>query len=217
MTWRPFRNSGLKIAALGLGTLLWMTVSGQQVERSAVVQLQFRNVPAALELTGDTPPTVNVRLRGASGQISALEPGQVVATLDLTDARPGPRVFPLTPDHINVPLGVEVKSVEPATVSVTLEESRTAEVPVKPSIEGEPAPGYEVAEIVCDPKTVGVIGPESHVKDLPPAITERISIQGAKATVTETVGMGVSDSAVRLREPRSAKVTIRIVPSKIKG
>lgn len=211
MAWHPFRNLGLKVAALGLGTLLWVTISGQQVERRVSVQLQFRNVPASLELTGDTPPTVNVRLRGAAGQISALEPGQVVATLDLTDARPGPRVFPLTPEHVSVPLGVEVKAVEPSTVSVTLDESRTAEVLVKPTIDGDPAPGFEVADIFCDPKTVTVVGPESHLKDLPSAITDRISIDGAKATITETVNMGVSDPAVRLREARTARVVIKII------
>ena len=33
MAWHPFQHFGLKVAALALGTLLWLTVSGQQVER----------------------------------------------------------------------------------------------------------------------------------------------------------------------------------------
>ena len=33
MAWHPFRNLGLKIAALVLGTLLWLTVSGHEIER----------------------------------------------------------------------------------------------------------------------------------------------------------------------------------------
>ena len=101
MAWRPFRNIGLKITAFCLGIVLWITVSGQQVERSVLVQLQFRNVPAALDLAGDTPRTVDVRVRGAAGLISPLEPYQVVATIDLTNARAGVRVFPLTVEHIS--------------------------------------------------------------------------------------------------------------------
>jgi len=215
MAWHPFRNPGLKIAALGLGTLLWITVSGQQVERSTVVQLQFRNVPSNLELTGDTPPTVNVRLRGASGQISALEPGQVVATIDLTDAKQGPRVFPLTADHISVPLGIEVKSVEPATVSVVLEPSKTTQVVVKPATDGDPAAGFDVLEVSAEPRTVTVVGPASRLVDHSnlSAITERISIEGAKTTVTETVSVAVSDPSVRLLDPRPVRVTIRIGPA----
>ena len=34
MAWHPFRNFGLKVAALGLGTLLFFTVSGPRVERT---------------------------------------------------------------------------------------------------------------------------------------------------------------------------------------
>lgn len=215
MAWNPFRNLGLKAAALGLGFLLWVTVSGQEVERSVLVQLQFRNVPTSLEITGDPPRAVDVRLRGASGQISQLEAALVVATVDLTGARPGVRVFPLTGEHISVPLGIEVKSVDPATVSLTLEKSATADAVVKATIDGEPAPGFEVGEVTWDPKVVAVVGPESRLKAKPSAVTERISIEGATASVTETVGMGVTDPAVRLREPKSAHVTIKIVPSPV--
>jgi YbbR domain-containing protein len=220
MAWNPFRHFWLKIAAIGLGTVLWITVSGQQVERSVVVQLQFRNVPVALEITGDTPHTIDVRLRGASGQFSQLAPSDVVATIDLTDARPGVRVFPLTADHISVPLGIEVKSVDPATISLNLEKSASTAVMVNPTIDGDPAPGYEVDEIISDPKTVVVVGPESRIKAVPSAVTERISIEGATRTVTETVSMGASDSAVRLSHPQSARVTIKIVsapPTRFSG
>jgi YbbR domain-containing protein len=215
MAWRPFRNIGLKVAALGLGVGLWITVSGQQVERNVLVQLQFRNIPSSLEITGDTPRTVDVRVRGAAGLISPLEPYQVVATIDATDARPGVRVFPLTAEHISVPLGVEVKSVDPSTISLTLEKSGTAQVQVKPTIDGLPAPGYDVGETTWTPKTVEVIGPESRLRDHPSAITERISIEGATATIAETVSMAVSDPSIRLRQAQSARVTVTIVPAPV--
>ncbi len=215
MTWHPFRNAGLKVAALGLGILLWMTVSGQQVERSVVVQLQFRNVPTALEITGDAPRTVNVRLQGSTGLISRLDSAEVVVTVDLTAARPGVRVFPLTVDDISVPLGVQVKSVDPATVSLTLEKTATAEVPVKPTIDGDPAPGYDVVDVKCDPATVTAVGPESRVKEGPDALTERISISGARATIVENVSMAISDPAVRLRNPRPARVTVTIAQAPV--
>ena len=214
MAWHPFRHPGLKLAALGLGTLLWITVSGQQVERSVLVQLQFRNVPPALEITGDTPRTVDVRVRGAAGLISRLEPTEIVATVDMTDTRPGVRVFPLTADHITVPLGVEVKSVDPSTVSLTLEKTVQAKAAVKPTIDGDPAPGYQLDGVDVEPKTVVILGPESHLKGPQAAltaVTERISIDGATSTITETVSMAMSDPAVRLRDPQTARVTVRIV------
>jgi YbbR domain-containing protein len=215
MSWNPFRNIGLKLAAFGLAVLLWVTISGQQVERPVLVQLQFRNVPASLELASDTPRTVDVRVSGAAGLISALEPYQIVATIDLTDARPGVRVFPLTNEQISVPLGVEVKSVDPPTISLALERTATARVTVKPTIDGDPAPGFEVGTVTCQPRMVDVVGPESHLVDLPSAITERISIEGATATMVETVSLGLSDPAVRLQQAQTARVTIQIVPAPV--
>ena len=215
MAWSPFRGIGLKLAALGLGLVLWMTVSGQQVERSVLVQLQFRNVPSSLEITGNPPRTVDVRLRGTSGLISRLETIDVVATIDVTDVRPGVRVFPLTVDQISAPLGVQVMSVDPSTVSLTLEESATADVPVKATIDGEPAAGFDIEEVVCEPKTVTIRGPASRVKAGLAALTERISVEGVAATMTETVSMAVSDSTARLRDTQNVRVTIKIVPAPI--
>jgi YbbR domain-containing protein len=215
MAWRPFRNIGLQLAALGLAVLLWMTISGQQVERNVLVQLQFRNMPASLELIGDTPRTVDVRLSGATGLISALEPYQVVATVDLTDARAGARVFPITTEQITVPLGVEVKAVAPATISLSLERGSSAQVPVKPTIDGEPAAGYEMGEVTWQPQTVEVLGPESHLKEAPSVVTERISIEGATSDVTDTVGIGPTDPMLRLRQGQSARVTIKINPGPV--
>jgi YbbR domain-containing protein len=215
MAWRPFRNVGLQLAALGLSVLLWVTISGQQVERNLSVQLQFRNMPASLELLGEQLRNVEVRVSGASGLISSLEPSQIVATVNLTDARPGVRVFPLTTEQISAPLGILVKSVAPSTISLTLERGGSAQVPVKPTIDGEPAAGYELGEVTWQPKTVEVLGPESALKDVEPAVTERISIEGATSTVVDTVGIGMTDPALHLRQAQSARVTINVVPGQV--
>ena len=53
--------------AVALATLLWLTVAGEHVvERSLRVPLEFRNIPPQLEIVGDPPTTVDVRLRGSS-------------------------------------------------------------------------------------------------------------------------------------------------------
>jgi YbbR domain-containing protein len=215
VAWNPFRNIGLQLAALGLSVLLWMTISGQQVERNLSVQLQFRNMPATLELIGDALRNVEVRVAGASGLISALEASQIVATVDLTDARAGVRVFPLTTEQISAPLGVEIKSVAPSSIPLTLERGALAQASVKPTIDGEPAAGYEIGEVTWQPQKVEVVGPESRLQEVPEAVTERISIEGATSTVVDTVGVGMTDPALHLRQAQSARVTINIVPGPV--
>src|SRR5437867_8541727 len=108
----PFRHFGLKVLSVGLAILLWMAVAGEEtVERGLRVPLELQQFPAGLELAGEVPTTVDVRVRGASGTLSRVSAGEVVAVIDLRAARSGRRLFPLTPEQVRVPFGVEVVQV----------------------------------------------------------------------------------------------------------
>ena len=99
MAYQPFRDFGLKGLAVGLAALLWLSVAGQPlVERGLQVPLEFENVPSGLEIAGNLPSTVQVRVRGSSPIVSGLEVGEVVAILDLEGERPGRRLFDLFAD-----------------------------------------------------------------------------------------------------------------------
>jgi YbbR domain-containing protein len=216
MAFHPFRHLGLKVVAVVLATLLWLTVAGEHmVERSMRVPLEFRNLPSQLEIVGDPPSTVDVRLRGSSAILSRIDPGEVLAGLDLASARPGSRLFPIRNDEVRVPFGVEVAQIVPGTIAVELEKSGRRTVPVTPAIDGEPAPGFVVGKIVPDPATVEVVGPESHLRQLSGATTEPISVVGSREKVRDVVTIGVVDSAVRLVQPQSATVIVEILPAPV--
>lgn len=212
MAYHPFRHLGLKVFALVLATLLWLTVAGEHVaERLIRVPLEFHNIPEKLEIMGDPPTSVDVRVRGSSGLISRLEPGQVVASLDLESARPGSRLIHI--DEVRVPYGVEVTQVVPATIALEIEKSATRTIPIVPAVEGDPAPGFVVGRVVSDPANVAVIGPESRVRQLAEATTEPVVVSGGRGRVRDSVTVGVADSAVRLVEPVTASVTVEIWPA----
>lgn len=216
MAYHPFRHLGLKILAISLATLLWLIVAGEQVvERALRVPLELREKPEHLAIVGDPPAAVDVLVRGSSALLSRLEVGEVVVVLDLSGARPGSRLFPLRTDQVKVPYGVEVAQVMPGTLALELEKSARRTVPVVPAVEGEPAPGYIVSARRADPATVEVIGPESRVKQLAEATTEPVRIDGERENVRDAVTVGVTDAAIRLVEPRSAKVVVEIVPAPI--
>ena len=210
MAWHPFRNIGLKVAALGLGTLIWFTVSGPRVERTiSGVPVIYRNVPASLEISDQTEEA-SVHVRGTDSQIRRLQPGDLVVEIDLAGERPGLVVLPLRTDQVTVPFGIDVTEVSPGAVTLTLEESASVEVQVRPTVDGKPAPGFVEAGITVDPATVTVVGPARRLKTTTSAITQRVSIEGARETVTQTVTVGVIDPGLRLKEPRTARVAVRI-------
>jgi YbbR domain-containing protein len=216
MIYHPFRHLRLKVLALALATLLWFTVAGEHVvERGMRVPLEFRNIPESLEITGDPPSTVDVRLRGSAAVLGRLDPGEVVAVLDVAGARPGSRLFHMRSDEVRTPFGVEVSQVLPSTVSLELERSATRVVPVVPALEGEPAAGYVVGRRSSEPATVTVLGPESHVRQLSEATTEPVNIEGRHDGIRDVVTVGVADAAVRLEKPLSATVLVEIWPAPV--
>lgn len=216
MAYHPFRHLALKIVALTMATLLWLTVAGEHVvERIIRVPVEFRNIPAHLEVVGDPPDSVDVRLRGSSTLLSRLETGEVVAVLDLANARAGSRLFHIRNEEVRSPFGVEVAQVVPGTVGIELEQSSRRAVPIVAPVEGDPAPGFVVGQVTAEPPTVDVVGPESRVRKLAQATTEPVSVTGARETVRDVVTVGVVDSAVRLVEPQSATVTVSVLPAPV--
>lgn len=210
MAWHPFRNVGLKVVALGLGTLLWFTVSGQQAERALPgVAVVYRNKPASLEITDQTS-FVSIQVRGLDSQLRTIQARDFEAKVDLSGARPGSNNFTIRTDQISAPMGLEVTSVDPGSVNAMLEMAGAASRPVRPFIDGTPAAGFVVSEVTVEPASVNVVGPASRLGLNTSATTDRVPIEGATATVTHSVSVGVSDASLRLREARTARVTVKI-------
>lgn len=214
MAIRLFQNLALKVVSVVLAALLWLILSGEQtVERVLRIPLEYTNIPAQLELVGDPPTVVDVRIRGSSGTLSRLSAGELAAVLDVRSPRPGQRLYHLTSSDVRVPFGVDVVQVTPSSVALFFERSSAKTVPVLPVLEGQPADGYMVDRVSADPAKVEVVGPASSLRLVSNAVTEAVSVQGATTTVIETVTVGPADPSVRLRGPQTtARVTVSIVP-----
>lgn len=216
MAYHPFRHLGLKFLAIALAALLWLTVAGEHVvERGMRIPLEFLNKPQDLEIVGDLPTVVDVRISGPSTLLSRMDPGDVGAVLDLSAARPGVRIFPLRTASVRLPYGLEVTQIVPSTVQIELERSASRTVNVRPAIEGQPAPGFVIGSVVPNPATVEVIGPASRIAQLTEATTEPIPIDGQRENVRDTVNVGLADATLRLAEAREVTVDVEIVPAPV--
>jgi YbbR domain-containing protein len=72
-----------------------------------------------------------------------------------------------------------------------------------------------VGQITAEPATVEIEGPESHIKKLASAITEPISVTGARANVRDVVAVGLVDSTCRLVRPQNVTVIVEVLPAPI--
>lgn len=216
MNLNPFGNLGLKALSLAIAVILWYGVSRDSVvERSIRVPVEFQSIPEGLQIVGDAPGSVDVRVRGPSSLLSRIEAGDVVAVLDMQTARPGQRMFHVLTDEVRVPVGMEITQVNPPTITVQFERTGKRTVRVVPSVEGRPAQGYVVEGVSSDPERVEVIGPESRLQLADRAITEPVSVANATAPVTDRVTVGVEDGMLRLRSTTTALVTVTVRPQPI--
>jgi YbbR domain-containing protein len=211
-----FRNLGLKVLSIGIAGLLWLVVAGERVvERALRVPIEFQNVPTGVEIVGDAPESVTVRVRGSSGALGRLAAGDLSTVLDLRSAKPGRRMFHLSAAQVGTPSGIEVLQVSPSTLTLTFETSGVRVVPVRVEVDGAPARGHRLGEVTVEPATVQVVGPESALRKVRQAVTEPVSIAGASGTRRETVTVGIPDPAVRLRAPQVAQVTVTVAPEPV--
>ena len=209
----PFAHFGLKVMALTLVILVWMMVSAQvsSVERGVRIPLELQNLPENLEMVDPPQEAVDVRVRGNADALGRLVPGDLVASVDLSSAQPGRRLFHISPDRVKAPFSVEVTQVVPSSVAIRFEPSATRMVPVLPSVEGDPAAGFIVGGTESQPKMVEVVGPESALRHVTEVITEPVWVGGAKAPIRSSVPVGVAEQGVRLKSVRSVTVAVDIV------
>jgi len=204
-------NLPLRLMSLALAMGLWFVIGGRKTsERGLTIAVELRSVPRDLELTGDPVNTLDVRLRGSPGIIRTLEPGEVSAGIDLAGAGEGERILHLTAESIRVPFGVHVVKITPSMLTLNLERTTQKVVPVRPRFVGRPAPGFEVAEVTSVPAEVRIAGPKSRVQDVESAFTEPLSIEGADATIEESLAVGLEDPLLRLQQVSRVRVTAGI-------
>jgi hypothetical protein len=114
-------NAGLKLLALAISFLLWATYTSEPfAEVGFLVPLEFTTMPSQLEISGDVPNAVRVRVRGRSALLRRMIPADLNLRLDMKDGKAGTTAIDFTPEMVGAPFGATVVQVEPAEIHVTL-------------------------------------------------------------------------------------------------
>src|SRR5215207_815127 len=158
----------LKLLSLAIAVVLWLLVTGQNQPVTAHVNVQLNFIrPQALEISNDPPRTVDVMLTGSRNKLDDLTSLDLVATVDLSDQRPGERVLRLADKaQISLPQGIKVDGFQPSAIPIRLELIMERQVDIEPKLEGQPARGFEVYAVRPSKGSVTVRGPASRVNAL---------------------------------------------------
>ena len=204
-----FHNLGLKLISLALAVGVWLAVARDPVAEVAVdVAIEFRDIPQNLEISSESIPKAQIRLRGPERVIRRLQPADVYAEIELNGLKPGERTFDLTAQQIHEPPELEVVQVVPSQFHLSFDTRLTRQVPVQPRVAGTFAPGYGIERVVVDPPIITISGPKKHVEAVTSAITDPIDVSGAISQIAVRRHAYVSDPLIQVASPDPVQVTV---------
>ncbi|NMO97972.1 CdaR family protein [Paenibacillus lemnae] len=187
-------NTAAKLIALAVSMLLWAMVHMENgAPAPPTTSFDTKTVEVNIQtygfddtdyaLTGISANQVTLQVKGRKIDITTIFADEYRVKLDLSSVKsPGTQTLPLT---YALPRGVELVSMDPAVVTVTVEERQSQTVPVAIGTKGELAENYRLSgSLKADPGNVQVTLPESELARLS-QVKGTVDLDGAKDSFTE--------------------------------
>jgi YbbR domain-containing protein len=202
-------NTALKILALLITVVLWLSVASQPVATISNVPIIFnlRESPDLVVSKSDTM-SARVLLRGPREVLDNLSPNDLTVVADLAGVEAGVRMIPLHVDRSRLPSSVQARGVEPRAISATIERVVRREVGIEPRFQGEVPPGYEVKWEVT-PSRIKIRGLADQIGGINQVATETINVRGKIGQFAEQVGVDIGVPNVGVAEDEPDRVQVK--------
>ena len=217
-----FNNMHIKVAALVVGSVLWMFAKGEQESsRLLSIPLVLRNVPEGLTTVERIPDSVDVILEGDNKDLVRLNLwGEPYSVIDMTGAQAGRTLrVSLSPANVILPHDAQVQVVEvrhPRSLDLEIDELINSKVAVSPVVEGTPADGYfMLGRQRSLPDSVFVFGPARIVSDLTSVSTAPLSIDGRRNPVDAVRRIEFGEQWNLHAVPKEVRVLVGVEGTKI--
>ena len=208
------RNAGWKLLSLAAAVLLWIAVASEpEVSTFVSVRVEYKNLPAGVEVNSDAAESVILEVRGPSGELRGLPETRRLygVILDMGEIGPGQHTFTITGGNVRLPRGVQLVRSIPAQVRLNLEHSDTRRVPVEVRFAAGLPPHLQVVEAIAEPASLSITGPASRVARVAGVETDPIDLKLAAGVAEYHVNAYMNDPRVRFQGPASVRVKVTIV------
>lgn len=203
-------NFGLKFLSLVLATGLWFMIARDEQPAEVAIRapIVFQHVPPQLEISSESVPEAQIRVRGPERTVRQLRTNEVQAEIDLTGIKPGERTFDLTSNQIRHPRDVEVKQIVPSQLHLAFDTRSSREVEIRPRVTGTFATGEQIVKVDADPPRITITGPRHNVEKIDAATTDPIDATGTLGSAVFTTNVYVPDPLVQVEQAGSIRVTV---------
>jgi hypothetical protein len=196
LRWLLLNNAGFKLLSLLAAVGLWFFVNAgeRDAELALQVPVELRNIPPNVMLVSPRIDFIDLVVRGPRTLLNRIDPEQLTVPLDLRGVRPGPAVFRIVGETLDLPRGVSVVRLTPSEVTLEFAATLRKRVPVRVAFTGKPPAGLRVTWTKVAPESIEVVGPADQVEQIKTAATVPVDLAEA--------GPGLIERDLALEAPR---------------
>jgi len=196
LRWLLLNNAGFKLLSLLAAVGLWFFVNAgeRDAELALQVPVELRNIPPNVMLVSPRIDFIDLVVRGPRTLLNRIDPEQLTVPLDLRGVRPGPAVFRIVGETLDLPRGVSVVRLTPSEVTLEFAATLRKRVPVRVALTGKPPGGLRVTWTKVAPESIEVVGPADQVEQIKTASTVPVDLAEA--------GPGLIERDLALEAPR---------------
>ncbi len=205
------QNMSLKLLSFLIACVLWFAVLGSRnVEVTKEIPVEIITSPD-LMVANDVPDKVVFRMSGPKAFLrNILNRKEEPIRVNFTTAKPGFTTYRLFQDNIQVPIGVKVLSVNPASLVVKLEPVKHKEVPIRLVTKGAVATGYSIAKLELLQNTIKLKGPESNIDTVREVLTAPVNLSDVFDSGIKEATLDLSDAPGVVVESELPKIHFEV-------
>jgi uncharacterized protein (TIGR00159 family) len=211
-------SNGLKRQTMELGlaamiclvgiTGIWFSFArGLETLVALDVPIEFMNRDPAMEIFAASASSVRLQLSGSGGLIKSVRPDQVKVQLSLANATAGTNQVAISRDSIFLPPGIQLKQIEPQTLTVTLDLPVEKTLPIQPDWTGKLAEGMILENVRVVPDRVTVVGGSQMLEDIQTIYTRKIHLEEIDGDGVTTVSLALQP-ALKLKDESKNRVDV---------
>lgn len=199
-----------------MALVLWSMAHGAaDIERGYDIPVVFHGISDKIVITDQSANLVNIRVLGSRAAIRNINVSEMEYVVEVSGGQPGPAVYEVDVSRLDVPRGSRIVSRSPSLVEVRFERRGRKSVRIRADLEGEPAEGYVVTEVVVDPPRVWLVGARSAVLRLSEVETETVDVTGLAESAEREVKLSLAGHNVWMEDqaPVRLRIAVEAVPA----
>lgn len=177
---------------LGAATVALISRTENQ-EREIAIAVTFNNLSENLLLMDASRHSVRLLISDADSTFQTIDAKETSCRVDLSGLGEGTHTLTVRPADVGLPTGVALKALLTPSLTIRLERLSQKTAEVIAILEGDPAPGFEVAAVSLQPNRILLKGTATMLAGIDSVETRSINLEEASESFKKEVPLNLPE------------------------